>query len=64
MKKRVTMKKVREMAKKYNCEFYKAYGYFYFTGKNFFENGVYTAHLNALTLDQWEMELLDKIKEL
>ena len=61
-----TTKQIKKMAEKYNCDFYKTYGYFYFsprTGSGFYEAGVYTTRINDLTLAQWEKELVTKLKD-
>ena len=69
--KRVTMIRIKEMAKKYGYEFYKGEGYFYFTpikihdlnSPPFSQEGVYVNRLSVFSLDGWERELKDKIKE-
>ncbi len=55
---RVTLKKVNQMAAKYDCSFHKGNGFFTFThnakDQTLRDGMVCTFHLNNHTLEEWE----------
>lgn len=61
---RVTIKQVKNMAKKYGLNFHKGNGYFYFMHPTkSIEGSIYVYTLNQLTLDEWEQEAKDILEK-